>query len=1179
MSLILKFFPPKHIYLMANGEIENKIIRDNNSKNSRIPNISKIRNGFNIKMKKIQIIIFFIYILRIVFSKQLYLKYSEITLKVSGSGEFPIFNQGEPNRCPDYIYLNEDQENNMLNTDNCCLINLASGEISTIKLIWNSTLSNLLSMFFRITNIIEADLSKFDASEVENMRNMFFGCHSIKSINFKNFNTSKVKSLECTFYECFSLTELDLSSFDTSNIIEMRLLFFDCRSLTSVNIESFDTSQVLNMEYLFFRCNSLKNITLRNFDTSKVQKMNYMFCECNSLVSLDLSMFNTSSLTEMDSIFAGSSLLTSLELSNFDTSKVKTMKSVFEGCQSLNYLDISRFYTYEVNNMDSLFKNCKNLLSLNLSSFDTSNVVNMGSMFEGCSSLTSLNLNSFIINKDTILKNMFKDCINLEYINFEFYIEPNDTESINNILLNTPDNIVICINENNTENIMYIISQKNLSVVYCGEDWKSKQKYIQGKFIYLSSEINIISTDIYNNYNNFLDSTSFSIKIKDDNLTSHEKNNKIYENITKNILQNYKGLNGEEIIIEGKDDYVFRLSTTENMFQEKNNNTIKLSKIDLGTCEDALRQNNNLNENITLIILSMEKQTNISSERNIQFEVYESINKTRLNLSICKNIPIDIYIPLVISDELNNLYNELKDLGYNLFDINDKFYQDICTPYKSSNKTDVLLSDRINDYFNNDETQCQSGCKYSTYSIETQNIKCECNIEKSEIKIGQDEGSKSIYKSFYEILKYSNYKVLKCYKLALRLINFKSNLGCIIIFVLFLLSLIFLIIYIFKGIDDLKINIPKPKDLIIENKQKDITNTPMVVFKEHKKIIPRNKSIAEFKRQSSQNLNYGKNSIFNKNSNKYSSKSVNRRSIKPKINIFSNPLKKSSRKNINFQNNNDMELNKNKKRNSQNNKSKKVSINTPKEINNKRKKSSDLFINEKENKLEKLDNFELNNLEYNLALKYDKRSFSEIYLSIIKREHLIIFTFFLRNDHNLVYIKVSRLIFLICKDMVLNVFFFSDETMHKMYLDYGKYNFVQQIPQIIYSTIVSNLIEVFLCYLSLTDKHYYEMKKINNNNSHMILKIFECIKIKIAFFYIFIFLMFIFSWYTVTCFCAVYENTQIAFIKDSFLSFGLGLLYPFVLYLIPSFLRIISLKYCNGKLSFIYKLSDIIPIF
>ena len=73
--------------------------------------------------------------------------------------------------------------------------------------------------------------------------------------------------------------------------------------------------------------------------------------------------------------------------------------------------------------------------------------------------------------------------------------------------------------------------------------------------------------------------------------------------------------------------------------------------------------------------------------------------------------------------------------------------------------------------------------------------------------------------------------------------------------------------------------------------------------------------------------------------------------------------------------------------------------------------------------------------------------------------------------------------------------------------------------------------------------------------------------------------MFLFYWYIITCFCAVYENTQIAFIKDSFLSFALELLYPFAIYLIPSFLRIISLKYCKGKLSFVYKLSDVIPCF
>ena len=92
---------------------------------------------------------------------------------------------------------------------------------------------------------------------------------------------------------------------------------------------------------------------------------------------------------------------------------------------------------------------------------------------------------------------------------------------------------------------------------------------------------------------------------------------------------------------------------------------------------------------------------------------------------------------------------------------------------------------------------------------------------------------------------------------------------------------------------------------------------------------------------------------------------------------------------------------------------------------------------------------------------------------MLKREHMVIFTFISKDDHNIRFVKYSKFVFLLCSDMAINVFFFSDDTMHKMYLEYGKYNFIQQIPQIIYSTIISQLIEIFLCYLSLTDKHYY----------------------------------------------------------------------------------------------------------
>ena len=163
--------------------------------------------------------------------------------------------------------------------------------------------------------------------------------------------------------------------------------------------------------------------------------------------------------------------------------------------------------------------------------------------------------------------------------------------------------------------------------------------------------------------------------------------------------------------------------------------------------------------------------------------------------------------------------------------------------------------------------------------------------------------------------------------------------------------------------------------------------------------------------------------------------------------------------------------------------------------------------------------------------------------------------------------------------MAMNVFFFSDETMHKMFLDYGKYNFIQQIPQITYSTIISNLIEILLCYLSLTDKHYYQIKDAKKITKSSMIGIIKCIQIKIGFFFVFTSLMFIFYWYLITCFCAVYQNTQIAFNKDSFLSFLLGNLIPFVIYLIVSLFRIISLKSKKFRLEWVYKFSNIIPFF
>ena len=59
-----------------------------------------------------------------------------------------------------------------------------------------------------------------------------------------------------------------------------------------------------------------------------------------------------------------------------------------------------------------------------------------------------------------------------------------------------------------------------------------------------------------------------------------------------------------------------------------------------------------------------------------------------------------------------------------------------------------------------------------------------------------------------------------------------------------------------------------------------------------------------------------------------------------------------------------------------------------------------------------------------------------------------------------------------------------------------------------------------------------------------------------------------FFWYFVSCFCAAYINTQKILINDTLISFAISMIYPFGLYLIPSILRLITLKPNKGNKEF-----------
>jgi hypothetical protein len=226
--------------------------------------------------------------------------------------------------------------------------------------------------------------------------------------------------------------------------------------------------------------------------------------------------------------------------------------------------------------------------------------------------------------------------------------------------------------------------------------------------------------------------------------------------------------------------------------------------------------------------------------------------------------------------------------------------------------------------------------------------------------------------------------------------------------------------------------------------------------------------------------------------------------------------------------------------------------------------------------------YELNELSYNEALIHDKRGFFQYYWQLIRREHLVIFIFFVYDDFNIYSLKLSLFIFSLGLDFCLNVLFFFDESMNKIYLNYGKYSFLAQIPQILYSSLLSQGIDILLRYLCLTEKDMYKIKMASEKNNKIINKkvlfrIISYIKLKFRIYTIITFLMMVFFWYLITAFCAVYKNTQLILLEDFLYSFILNLIYPFGLYLIPAALRIISLKDKKKRLKILYFLSMIIP--
>ena len=74
-----------------------------------------------------------------------------------------------------------------------------------------------------------------------------------------------------------------------------------------------------------------------------------------------------------------------------------------------------------------------------------------------------------------------------------------------------------------------------------------------------------------------------------------------------------------------------------------------------------------------------------------------------------------------LEENFNTLVDSLTESGYDIFNEEDSFYNDICSTYTSANGADMLLSDRKTDIYSNiqNQTFCQTGCELESYNTPT----------------------------------------------------------------------------------------------------------------------------------------------------------------------------------------------------------------------------------------------------------------------------------------------------------------------------------------------------------------------------------------------------------------------------------------------------------------------------
>ena len=519
-------------------------------------------------------------------------------------------------------------------------------------------------------------------------------------------------------------------------------------------------------------------------------------------------------------------------------------------------------------------------------------------------------------------------------------------------------------------------------------------------------------------------------------------------------------------------------------------------------------------------------------------------------MSVYNHLFFYLFIILIIKIKSEDKVNDVNEIikycskqGYNITDSNNKFFNDICSVFYSNNKRDISLEYRR---------------KYYYYT----------NIS----------NSNEINKSFPEIKRNNIYSCFK-HHLSFFLIIYNYPLYIItIIFILQMVSFIFLFINDYKNAS--KNNLEKY--LNYTKKKKKIS------IKKENEIQMNTKSV-EIQNNTNNGFNPLNEEIKNGNTSKdFANGQENNEkqiefdsSYKQEINnndIITFGIKNVPLKNINEhikENNNISEKEKNENINYIANRLNRLSI---KHINT-NKEEKDIKFN--------FTSDELFYINYTPAYIHDKRNLKQIYFDILSHCQ-IIFTFiqyfFIYEDIDIIILYYSIKINLY---IIINIILLNDNSLINKIYD-KQFSFSNRIIKCLIATIIVNIISqilfIFTNSKKIFIKHINKLKNSLYNKSDLLKYSLEEITLiinnnlygKLIILCVLNILIYIISFYCSLCFCSTYYYTQFIAIQNIIICIFISQIFPFILVFIPAYIRKRSLEKGNAKL---YYFSQYINLF